>query len=492
MKKQLPKKYFFTLVCFILSVNIYLPSSAFSQSKSYDSKSSHSHSDEPLIPKNLVGLSKDEVEHFILDHFDYPDILDDLKITEEYQNNKAMQNFVFPVILKFYNQIYDGVASGTLTHSDQVFNKYNLTISSLKNQLAGQVFPENETFTPKVLNGPCINMNFEDGDLNGWTLIEGKVDGSVPYSFVNGTVVATPGASHQIVTAGNDPVVNVIPRVNPDGGSFSCRLGDGTATQNGAAKMRQTFLVTPTNSILTYSYAVVFQDPGHQLRQQPYFSVRVYDENGGTIECGTYNVISGTNAEASGFSKQGTNILYKNWTTVFSPLNAYIGQNVTVEFTTGDCSQTGHYGYAYIDAACNTFDITTSTGDTVLCENDNITLFAPEGGDTYLWSNGETTSSINVNQPGVYNVDIVPFQGSLCTISIEVEIIGIPLPTANFTTEDVCLNEPTLFQDLSSMIAPDTINSWYWDFGDGNTSTDQNPTHTFLTHGTHNVTLSVM
>lgn len=137
MKKQLPKKYFFTLVCFILSVNIYLPSSAFSQSKSYDSKSSHSHSDEPLIPENLVGLSKDEVEHFILDHFDYPDILDDLKITEEYQNNKAMQNFVFPVILKFYNQIYDGVASGTLTHSDQVFNKYNLTISSLKNQLAG-------------------------------------------------------------------------------------------------------------------------------------------------------------------------------------------------------------------------------------------------------------------------------------------------------------------------------------------------------------------
>ncbi len=33
--------------------------------------------------------------------------------------------------------------------------------------------------------------------------------------------------------------------------------------------------------------------------------------------------------------------------------------------------------------------------------------------------------------------------------------------------------------------------AWSWDFGDGNTSTDQNPVHTFTTGGTQNVTLTV-
>ncbi len=33
--------------------------------------------------------------------------------------------------------------------------------------------------------------------------------------------------------------------------------------------------------------------------------------------------------------------------------------------------------------------------------------------------------------------------------------------------------------------------SWFWNFGDGNTSTQQNPTHTFTTNGPHWVTLSI-
>lgn len=33
--------------------------------------------------------------------------------------------------------------------------------------------------------------------------------------------------------------------------------------------------------------------------------------------------------------------------------------------------------------------------------------------------------------------------------------------------------------------------SWYWDFGDGNTSTVQNPTHTYSTPGTYNVVLTI-
>ncbi len=489
MKKALTTQHFLTFAIFLF-VNVFLTPTVFSQTEVHHSETDqhHAHSEDYSQPISLVGFSREDVEHFILENYDYNEILEELGIIKEYRKKQSMQDFVFPLINSFYKQIYKDVAFGSLTHSDQIIPIYTGTIISIKDQIAGQVFPDDGPFTPKLLNGPCVNMDFETGDLSGWSLETGMVDGSIPYSYVGGTP-AGPGPSHLIVNGGNDPVIPAIPMVNPDGGAFSTRLGNGITDGAGAAKMRQTFLVTPTNSILTYSYAVVFEDPGHPVAQQPYFSVRVFDENNNTIQCGTYSVIAGNNATANGFIRSG-GILYKNWETVFSPLNAYIGQNVTVEFTTGDCSQTGHYGYAYVDASCNTFDITTSTGDTVLCVGDNMTLFAPAGGASYLWNNGATTSSININQPGTYQVDVIPFQGSLCAISIEIEIVSVPVPVSEFSFTPVCIGLPTSFTGLSTIDPSSSINSTTWDFGGGNTSTLPNPTFTFTTPGNHNVSLT--
>ena len=33
--------------------------------------------------------------------------------------------------------------------------------------------------------------------------------------------------------------------------------------------------------------------------------------------------------------------------------------------------------------------------------------------------------------------------------------------------------------------------SWFWDFGDGNTSTQQNPVHTYTTTGNYTITLTI-
>lgn len=45
------------------------------------------------------------------------------------------------------------------------------------------------------------------------------------------------------------------------------------------------------------------------------------------------------------------------------------------------------------------------------------------------------------------------------------------------------------FRDLSYLV--DGINSWLWDFGDGSTSMEQNPIHTYATAGLYDVTLTV-
>lgn len=60
-------------------------------------------------------------------------------------------------------------------------------------------------------------------------------------------------------------------------------------------------------------------------------------------------------------------------------------------------------------------------------------------------------------------------------------------PAAAFTDDTpVCTGVPVTFDDMSS-----SATSWYWDFGDGNTSTLQNPTNFYTTGGTYNVMLQV-
>ncbi len=63
-----------------------------------------------------------------------------------------------------------------------------------------------------------------------------------------------------------------------------------------------------------------------------------------------------------------------------------------------------------------------------------------------------------------------------------------PVPIAQFEADVVTGNEPlqVQFTDLSSNY-PDT---WMWDFGDGSTSTEQNPTHVYE-EGYFTVTLAV-
>jgi len=66
-------------------------------------------------------------------------------------------------------------------------------------------------------------------------------------------------------------------------------------------------------------------------------------------------------------------------------------------------------------------------------------------------------------------------------------------PTADFTANPTSGNAPltVTFPDLSKPGAGATITSWYWDFGDGTTSTLQSPTHTFKAAGSYTITLTV-
>jgi gliding motility-associated-like protein len=103
----------------------------------------------------------------------------------------------------------------------------------------------------------------------------------------------------------------------------------------------------------------------------------------------------------------------------------------------------------------------------------------------YTWSNGQTTSATAALISGSYSVIVTDANG--CSSSQTFSITSSPAPVAAFAVHDQCVNAVTQFTDNSS---GNPVN-WLWNFGDGNSSTVQNPSHTYQTSGTYTITLVV-
>ncbi|WP_316767880.1 PKD domain-containing protein [Pedobacter frigiditerrae] len=91
----------------------------------------------------------------------------------------------------------------------------------------------------------------------------------------------------------------------------------------------------------------------------------------------------------------------------------------------------------------------------------------------------------------------IPPSGGSCYPTSEIELIFNfdvdPLPKAAFTKAATgCANEEIAFKDISSSeVTGKILTKWLWDFGDGKTSTDQNPKHIYANGGNYTVKLSV-
>ncbi|MCF8465045.1 MAG: PKD domain-containing protein [Flavobacteriales bacterium] len=91
---------------------------------------------------------------------------------------------------------------------------------------------------------------------------------------------------------------------------------------------------------------------------------------------------------------------------------------------------------------------------------------------------------------GVYDVALTVTTTDGCTNTINQNVGMYPLPVADFTVDDVCLNTNSEFID-ASVVSTGAITSWYWTFGDGASTTAQNPTTTYGTDGIFNVQVVV-
>ena len=106
----------------------------------------------------------------------------------------------------------------------------------------------------------------------------------------------------------------------------------------------------------------------------------------------------------------------------------------------------------------------------------------------YEWSNYETTQEITGLSAGTYHVTVKDNNNCSATASANVYIEGAG-PVANFETDinSGCGEITVQFTDISEN-SPET---WYWDFGNGNNSEEQNPIHEYNEPGTYTVSLTV-
>ncbi len=140
----------------------------------------------------------------------------------------------------------------------------------------------------------------------------------------------------------------------------------------------------------------------------------------------------------------------------------------------------------------------------------------------WLWDFGDETTSIDPNPSHVYqeaysytvSLTVTGPDGSDTETKKNFIQLFIPLaPDADFTREPISINAPMTVQFTDQSTCPATIiirtngglyitsmesapyggiTTWSWDFGDGQTSTEQNPTHTYQGPGSYTVRLEVV
>ncbi|MBW8050459.1 MAG: PKD domain-containing protein [Cytophagales bacterium] len=191
------------------------------------------------------------------------------------------------------------------------------------------------------------------------------------------------------------------------------------------------------------------------------------------------------------------------------------------EFGSGDTSALKDPVYLFDSAGTNIVILTvtgisgcdTSTSDTInvlggpfvdfgytnICIGDTVIFLDSTTGTglfSWYWDFGDSFTSDSMNPvhyydtTGDYFVTLAVRNAIGCKNTLTKQVKIAALPIANFYDTLPCSDVPVTFFDLSDT-GDGNIVGWKWNFGDSDTSTLQNPSHTYAAGGDYVVTLIV-
>ncbi|MCI5059386.1 MAG: PKD domain-containing protein, partial [Flavobacteriales bacterium] len=108
-----------------------------------------------------------------------------------------------------------------------------------------------------------------------------------------------------------------------------------------------------------------------------------------------------------------------------------------------------------------------------------------------ITGNTSTAPSPQTYDTGSFQIVLIVENASGCFDTSRKDINVYSSPVVDFIPKNVCEGVVSTFLDSSTSSSGDPIISWFWDFGDGSTSTLEDPTHLYLSAGTYDVIHSV-
>ena len=137
-----------------------------------------------------------------------------------------------------------------------------------------------------------------------------------------------------------------------------------------------------------------------------------------------------------------------------------------------------------VTVTVNPLPVIVTSGNAGFCNSDSIQLSA-SGGATYLWSPATALSNVNSPTPKAspssaitYQVVVTTSFGCVDSTSINIVVNPLPIADATFVYTPDCNGLKAEYTNTSKISNNEQL-SYVWDFGDGASSTDEDPNHTF-------------
>lgn len=142
----------------------------------------------------------------------------------------------------------------------------------------------------------------------------------------------------------------------------------------------------------------------------------------------------------------------------------------------------------------NFIDLSIVPDDTINSSmpDDSVTAWSWNFGDGSALSSIQNASRTYIIA-GSHNVSLIVTSHNGCKDTVIKSVMVHPLPDAKFNTTNVCDGTIVPFTDQSTIAAPDLIQSWEWNFGDGSpVYNNQTTSHPYSSKGSYTSKLVVV
>jgi len=225
-----------------------------------------------------------------------------------------------------------------------------------------------------------------------------------------------------------------VPTLNTNGGTQSIKLNNANGFGSSDVTTMSRYFPVINQSTIDFNFSLIMDNkPAHGQPIQPFFRVRVYDQNNNIVDeiciianpdnCLFNTLVIGSNRR----------VLYTGWICARLNVGEILNQPGTIEFTVSDCEPSAHFGTVYVDNICG---FTCAVPQLGALSTDPTNFNCPD-----------MTGTTPIQVCGTYQP---PVNAVLNTISLNIMqnnvVIGTMAAPTTLTASTYCFNvNPSLF-----------------------------------------------